>query len=287
MYEKIWESPDKLIKKEILEAGVFGSKPTDNSTCTIEITNVNVKANSILSEYIRDDVTYPLDLIIGESNTALDRHIEKCVAMMHQDELSTVVVALPQNGEHDENHISFNIKLCHFVHGGYIYEWSAGEKCTIAQKHKDKGVELFKGNRFKDASHRFSRALKLVLSIPIPVDEIPKDVDGVELQELYKLHANLYNNLASCYSKEKQYDAVLELCTKVLEIQKDDVKALYKRGCAYIEMKNYEKAHKDLTELLTLECENKAAKEKLKLVNLSLCQEEAKFNTMVKKMFRT
>lgn len=285
MSDKVWVSPDKRIKKVIIEPGIWGQKPSDSTICTIEIINNIEFINNISSEYLRDVIKCPISVIIGEANTALDREIDKCLQTMFKAEKSAVTIYFPNSN----NEVTFVLKLCDLEHRGFIHEWDAKEKCLIIQKHKEKGVELFKDNRFKDASHRFSKALKLILSIPIPVDEPVEEIDGISLLEIAKFKANLYNNLASCYSKEKIFETVIELCNKVLVMEENNVKALYKRGVAYTETRDFEKAKNDLTKVLELDADNKnnkTVKEKLQLVHSEIGQQEAEFSSMVKKMFR-
>lgn len=281
MSDKIWVSPDKRIKKVFIEQGISGQKPSDNTICTIEINSIEFK-NNISSEYVTDITKYPISLIIGEANTALDREIDKCLQTMFKAEKSFVTIYFPNSN----NEVTFILKLCDFEHRGFIHKWNAKEKCLIVKKHKEKGIELFKDNRFKDASYRFSRGLKLILSIPIPVDEHVEEIDGISLHDIDKFKANLYNNLASCYSKEKIFETVIELCNKVLTMEENNIKALHKRGFAYAETRDFEKAKNDLTKVLELDVDNKTAKEKLQLVHSKISQQEAEFASMVKKMFR-
>lgn len=274
-----WTSPDNRIKKKTLRTGVFGAKPTENAVCTIEMTYIKWESQPVQSEYVIEPSSYPVSINIGEANTALDREIEKCIQTMHLDELSSFEICF------NDCELSFVLKLCHFESRGYIYEWDAKDKWLIAQKHKEKGVELFQENRYADASHRFSRGLKLLLSIPIPVDETLKEIDGVDISEIDNFKTKLYNNLASCYSKNKSYDIVIDLCSKVLEVDKTNVKAFHKRGFAYAESRNFEKAKNDLETVLEMDNDNKAAREKLQYVITNIQKQEANFACMVKKMF--
>ncbi|GLV36613.1 Bride of doubletime [Carabus blaptoides fortunei] len=277
--EYTWTSPDNRIKKKTLRSGVFGTKPTENTICTIEITYVKWESEPIQTEYVAKRSHYPLSINIGEANTALDREVEKCPQTMHLDELSSFAICF------EDCELSFVLKLCHFESRGYIYEWDAKDKCLIAQRHKEKGVELFQKRRYIDASHRFSRGLKLLLSIPIPVDEALTEVDGVNVSELANFKKKLYNNLASCYTRNKSYDTVIDLCTKVLEIDKTNVNAFYKRGVAYAGIRNFEKSKEDLETVLAMDNENKVAKEKLQYVMTNIQKQEANYACMVKKMF--
>ncbi|KAF2897751.1 hypothetical protein ILUMI_08414 [Ignelater luminosus] len=136
-----------------------------------------------------------------------------------------------------------------------------------------------------DASYRFGKGLKILCSIPIEVDEPPEEVDGIKVEVLDQLKAMLYNNLAACYLKHCDYETVLTLCPKVLQLDPNNIKALYKQAVAKCGTHDYEGSQKILLELLRLDPENKAASDKLKLVNVKVAESNARVNAMIKKMF--
>ncbi|GJQ66260.1 hypothetical protein Trydic_g4311 [Trypoxylus dichotomus] len=139
--------------------------------------------------------------------------------------------------------------------------------------------------QYVDASHRFSKAIKLLSSIPIAVDEPPTIVDGLTVSEIYSLKAILCNNLSSCYLKHHDYDIVIELCKKVLEQDDRNVKAMYKLAISYFEVHDYHKALEKLECVLKLDPENKAATDKMKDFVQKVNETNARVNAMFKKMF--
>lgn len=271
-------SPDGKIKKEIIQSGNFGPKPMEYAKCTVQFLDITNPGTP--SEYL-DTIETPIEIVIGEGDTPLDREIEKCIMTMNRGEMSLVYVQI-KNVE-----VTFKVSLISFEFRGYYYQWSAEEKCKMALQHKEKGIELFRQSRYQDASHRFSKSLKLLLSIPVPIDEIPANVDGVSVSDLQNYRGNLYNNLASCYAKVNENDTVIDLCNKVLEIDEDNLKALSQRGFAYIGNRDFERAKDDLVRVLEKESDNKAVIEKLQIINANLTQQEANYASIVKKMFKS
>ena len=93
-----------------------------------------------------------------------------------------------------------------------------------------------------------------------------------------KVTCNLNN--AACKLKLKDYNQAEKLCTKVLELESQNVKALYRRAQAYIQTANLELAEIDIKKALEIDPNNRdvkleyrALKEKQKEYN----KKEAKF----------
>ncbi|KAJ8935385.1 hypothetical protein NQ314_012796 [Rhamnusium bicolor] len=154
-------------------------------------------------------------------------------------------------------------------------------------QHKEKGIKFFNAKDNKEAAFRFTKALKIVLSIPIDVEGTSSIVDGVSLIDINKLKGNLFNNLSSCYFRNQYWAMVINLCTKVLQFDRDNVKALYKIGVAYENDRNFEEAKAAFCRVLKLEPQNKACAEHLACVKSELKKADIKVNNMVKKMFST
>lgn len=83
-------------------------------------------------------------------------------------------------------------------------------------------------------------------------------------------------NIAACQLKTKEYDEVVQHCTKALDIDPDNEKALYRRGCAHYERKLYLNAKTDLTDTLKVNPQNKSARDKLAEVEKALEERKKK-----------
>lgn len=262
----LWSSPDGKISKEIIHKGSFGAKPSETCECIIFIDNV--QGNVDVDQYNNTP------LVIGDVDTQFGRLLSESLLTMAPDEIANLEFNIDPK-------ISCTVHLKSFEVKKLIYDWTAKEKYDLALMHKEKGVLLF-NNSYSEASHRFSKALKILSSIPIAVDEPPTEVDGVLISDIEKLRSNLYNNLSSCYLRVKKFEEVIQLCLKV---EKDNEKALYKLGVAYYEEKQYDSARKCLTSLLENYPNNKLAMDKLKQVNAKLEEEDRKSKDLAKRMF--
>lgn len=264
---KVWKSPDGKITKEIVTEGKRGQKPYECTTCEINISNCNVD----VEKYVLDKV------VIGENDSNFGRLLDRTLMMMYEGEEAMVTFMLDKK-------ISFLLHLVHFTSKGYIFNWTAQQKYELALSHKSKGNILYKTSHV-EASHRFGKALKILCSIPIEVEDTPEIIDTIKVKDIIALKGVLYNNLASCYFKNNNYTSVIQLCNKVLEIDSDNVKALYKKGVSHAGEREFEKAKECLQKVVQLEPANNVAAEKLSFVNAKVKEANAKVNAMIKKMF--
>ena len=78
---------------------------------------------------------------------------------------------------------------------------------------------------------------------------------------------------------------VVDLATKVLEDQPDNVKLLYRRGVSHLEMKDFEAAKADLVEAHRLDPSNKAINEKMGNLRVAEKRHKDQMAKGMKKMF--
>lgn len=296
MMPQFWESADKSIKKNVLKPGiVYIKKPTECSTCTITVDMINVTGASeadLKEKYHSTilDGEREKTMIIGEASSEIDEKVERGICMMNVNERSLVIIALPLKHS-DESVVSdeciivkFEITLIHCERHKPVWEWSAEEKHKVALRYKGRGTELFKDSRIVDAFRKFSKACKLLITLePIKDLELDKQLEN----NINDLRLALYNNMAICQLKRKNYQYVITLCIKVLDKDKNNVKALYRRGVAYGKMGDNEKAITDLKAVLTLESSNHSAKEQFDVYNTRLQESIQRNKDMLRRMFKT
>lgn len=73
--------------------------------------------------------------------------------------------------------------------------------------------------------------------------------------KVLKVTCNLNN--AACKLKLKEYKQAEKLCTKVLEIDGRNVKALYRRAQAYIQLVDLDLAEVDIKKALEIDPDNR------------------------------
>ncbi|XP_053985642.1 uncharacterized protein LOC128880030 [Hylaeus volcanicus] len=286
---RTWESADKVVRKDVIKFGGFSKKPTQCASCTIVIKNVHVDNASVedLKEKCNSEIfdgTAEKTLVIGEAKCQIDRQVERAIEMMNVLENSLVTLTVSLEGIDQPVTIKFEITLTKMEPYKPIWEWTPEEKYLIALRYKETGVSLFKNSRWVDAFHKFSRACKIIITLePIPDLELDAKLEN----DMNSLRLVLYNNMAGCHLNRKNYEYTISLCTKVLNKECNNVKALYRRGVAYGNQKDLDKAVSDLKSVVSLEPQNRAAKEQFSFYNAKLLEANQKYEDMVKKMFKT
>ncbi|XP_076234193.1 tetratricopeptide repeat protein 9C [Calliopsis andreniformis] len=289
MLLETWESVDKIVRKDVIEFGPFSKKPTECASCEVVIANIHsphVCVEDLKNKFhsnILDNVTEKT-LIIGEANCEIDRQIERALQMMMILEKSSITLHLTLEGVDQPVEIRFEVTLVKVKPHKPMWEWTPEEKYAIALKYKETGVCLFKESRWVDAFHKFSKACKILITLePIPDLELDAKLES----NINNLRLVLYNNMAGCQLNRKNYEHTISLCTKVLNKENNNVKALYRRGVAHGSLRDFEKAVADLMIVVTLEPHNRAAKEQFLIYNVKLQEATQKFEDMVRRMFKT
>uniref|UniRef100_A0A6N2LE53 peptidylprolyl isomerase n=1 Tax=Salix viminalis TaxID=40686 RepID=A0A6N2LE53_SALVM len=137
---------------------------------------------------------------------------------------------------------------------------------------KEEGNVLFKARKYAKASKRYEKAVKYI--------EYDSSFSEEEKKQAKALKVACNLNDAACKLKLKDYKQAEKLCTKVLELESRNVKALYRRAQAYIQLADLDLAEFDIKKALEIDPENrdvkleyKTLKEKMKEFN----KKEAKF----------
>lgn len=127
---------------------------------------------------------------------------------------------------------------------------SEEEKERKANREKDKGNEAFRSHDFEESVTYYSRSISLLPN------------------------AASFNNRALAYLKLESWDKAIKDCNKVLSFEKDNIKALLRRGTAFKSKKDYKKAACDFEKVLVMEPNNKKAEALLAETQKELEKEE-------------
>lgn len=111
------------------------------------------------------------------------------------------------------------------------------------------------------------------------------DVSKEDIINLNSLKLPVYLNIAACQMKLKQYEHAIKNCTKALEIEDKNVKALYRRCVALTEINEFERAWKDAEEGLSIEENNKAIKKQLLKIEKDWRGKTAEYQKMIRNCF--
>lgn len=278
-------SSDELVKKTVIQHGKL-IKPQDGSVCSLLIEDVQTFPEGVnLQAYNSDILTGnpEITMTVGESLSEVDRQIERAVKWMGESEVAVISVVLSPLPEEETSYL-VKLKVTLTQHKPFkpIWQWTPEEKFDCALKYKVVASDLMKRLGIKDAFHRYSKAVKIIISME-PIDDL--ELDEEFKKKISDLRLNLYNNMAMCQLKCNNYDHTITLCTKVLQKDENNVKALYRRGCAYGEQKNVEKALNDFQRAYEIEPFICDVRRKFLNYQKKWTEAKEKSDDIVKKMF--
>ncbi|CAH8588759.1 unnamed protein product [Heterobilharzia americana] len=144
----------------------------------------------------------------------------------------------------------------------------------LAEREKDKGMKKFE---FQVTSN--GRIDLNLSSDPIQTHSF-KSGDYADALNYYKRSliiyetTTVYNNRAIVYLRQKQWNHAVNDCTKVLKVEPDNLKALFRRGQANFELHNLEQAEKDLERLTDQDPTNFKAQNLLRNVRIAKSKRE-------------
>lgn len=142
------------------------------------------------------------------------------------------------------------------------------ETTEDAGLYKEKGNEAFKRSEWDEAISFYTKAIKL----------------GEKHKEL----PVFYKNRAAAYLKTEAYERAVNDCTKSLEFQPNDQKALFRRVQALEALERFEEAYRDARTIWNNDPSFKpiqASLEKLHLVVQDRARQNSQTSTKVQKMF--
>ncbi|XP_055939692.1 AH receptor-interacting protein-like [Argiope bruennichi] len=168
--------------------------------------------------------------------------------------------------------LQFTLELVKVEHPGeYKKEaWSMDpeEKLRTVPQLKECGNQLYKQQQYDEASKKYAEAIGLLEQLILR--EKPGDKEWVELENL---KIPILCNYAQCKLLLKDYYPVIDATTTILEKDPKNVKALYRRGKAYVGTWDLDNAHKDFDKVAELDPSFKSVIQK-ELKNLAKLQKE-------------
>lgn len=111
------------------------------------------------------------------------------------------------------------------------------------------------------------------------------DLSEADEKEVNEIKVKLHLNIAMCFLKMDNMHKVINNCTDALELDSDNVKALFRRATAYFKEKKIKEAKKDLKHALKISPEDKALKKLNAKVDLVIKKQKAKEKKMAQRMF--
>lgn len=272
---------DKKVIKKILKEGEGYEKPNEGAAVKVKLV-AKLGDGTIFFKRGHDGNEEDLFEFKTDEEQVIEG-LDRTVMTMKKGELALVTIAPEYAFGHSESKqelavvpanstVFYEVELVSFLKEKESWDMNTEEKIEAAGKKKEEGNALFKAGKYLRASKRYEKAAKY-----IEYDNSFSEEQKTQSKTL-KITCNLNN--AACKLKLKDYKQAEKLCTKVLELESTNVKALYRRAQAYMNMADLDLAEFDIKKALEIDPNNrdvkleyKALKEKVKEFN----KKDAKF----------
>lgn len=270
---------DKKVLKKTLKEGEGYERPNEGALLKVKYTG-KLENGTVFERKGSDEE--PFEFIASEEQV-IDG-LDRAVMTMKKGEIAMVTI-LPQYGYKDtkiqrdlatvspNSTLIYEIELISFVKEKESWEMDTAELIEVAGKKKEDGNALFKAGKYLRASKKYDKATKY-----IEYDNAFSEDEKSQTKAL-KFTCNLNN--AACKLKLKEYREAANLCSKVLEVDSKNVKALYRRAQAYIETADLEQAESDIKKALEIDPNNRDVKLEYK----TLKEKQKEYNKQEAKLF--
>ena len=252
--------------KCVLEPGSGLQCPTEGSEVTVDVIGMRSERRTF---------------VVGEGDEEIDDYLDSLVTSMKRGERCEFAVpswCLPDRTESPT--VTLQAALVDFSSVPEPWALSHDERLQKAAQLKERAGKLFKDKKWRLASRRYSRAIKKL--IPAAGSATLSPECATELQHL---KTTCHLNLAACQLHMQQYEHVVSNCTSALSVRADDVKGLYRRGHALVELNEFERAEADLSRALELVPGNKPVEAQMQKLRQKIRQQDDLYSKALKKMF--
>lgn len=271
---------DKKVMKKILKEGEGYEKPNEGAVVKLKLIG-KLQDGAIFLKKGHDDGEELFEFKTDEEQVI--EGLDRAVMKMKKGEVALVAISpeyafgssesqqelavVPPNST-----VYYELELVSFEKEKESWDLNTQEKIEAAGKKKEEGNVLFKLAKYARASKRYEKAVKFI--------EYDSSFSEEEKKQAKALKVSCNLNDAACKLKFKDYKQAVKLCTKVLELESTNVKALYRRAQAYMNLADLEEAEIDIKKALEIDPNNrdvkleyKTLKEKMKEYN----KRDAKF----------
>ncbi|MBA0599810.1 hypothetical protein Gorai_006014, partial [Gossypium raimondii] len=249
---------NKKVLKKILKEGEGYERPHDGTIVQVKFIG-KLEDGKIFVKKGHDDELFEFKI---DEEQVIDG-LDKTVKTMKKGELALITIqpeyAFGSSESQQElavvpanSTVYYEVEMVSFVKEKESWDMNAQEKIEAAGKKKEEGNALFKAGKYERALKRYEKAFRFI--------EYDSSFSDEEKQQAKMLKVTCNLNNAACKLKLKDYKKAKKLCTEVLELDDRNVKALYRRAQAYMELVDFDLAEADIKKALEIDPDNRDVK---------------------------
>ena len=290
--------------KIITKQGESSSRPTEGCTCTI-ICKVLSSHPKLTNSHVGILLDKNVQIKLGYFNTEISRYLQVAIETMKINEVAEISFEMNEKLIFpDQNNVKafifldlkFQVELIHvdYTNSDKAHLMNIDQLYDLALMHKNDANQIFKSNLYLTAFYRYQTAIRYLI-IAQQLDKSEHDHEKTKVNEevcsdhkkkILELKSVLYLNISACQLKYPDNSQnVIKNCSKCLEIDAHNVKALFRRALGYIEISEFDKAIEDLKLALSYESNNKVVEEKLRQIESIKKKNDEKMSSNLRKMF--
>ncbi|KAI9114981.1 hypothetical protein K1719_013994 [Acacia pycnantha] len=235
---------DKKVVKKTLKEGEKYERPNDGSVVQVRLIGKLQDGTVFTKKGYDEEQPFKFKVDEGQVIEGLDEAVKN----MKKGEIALVTIqpeyAFGASGSPEEfahvppnSTVYYEVELISFQKEKESWVMNTKEKIEAAGKKKEEGNACFKAGKYDRATRRYKKAMRFI--------EFDSSFTDEENEQTKALKISINLNDAACMLKLKDYKEAVKLCTKVLELGSGNVKALYRRARAYIQLADLDLAEND------------------------------------------
>ncbi|CAL1683745.1 unnamed protein product [Lasius platythorax] len=276
--EDISPNKDKSIERFQIVTGKSYVYPEDDAQVNIHLVG---KYNGRVFEE-RD-----VEFILGEGEiVGIVEGVEIALTHFLSGEKSRLLIkskyAFKEQGNSEFNippnaDVEYEIELKNFEKETGTWTMKPAEKIEQAKIQKEKGTKYLTSDKINIAIKVYQKVFKYLNVESDFEDDLKKEKDNLTL--------TTHLNLALCYLKTNENVLAKEQCTKALELDPENEKALFRRGQADLKLASPEVAIIDFQQVLKVQPKNTAASKQISICSYLIKKQLAKEKKLYANMF--
>lgn len=271
---------DKKVIKKILKEADGYDEPSDGTVVQIRYT-AKLQDGTIFEKkgYEGEE---PFQFVVDEEQVIAG--LDKAVETMKTGEIALITIG-PEYGfgnietQRDlavippNSTLIYEVEMISFTKEKESWDMDTTEKIEASKQKKEQGNSLFKVGKYQRAAKKYEKAAKYI--------EHDSSFSAEEKKQSKVLKVSCNLNHAACCLKLKDFKEAVKLCSKVLEFESQNVKALYRRAQAYIETADLDLAEFDIKKALEIEPQNREVQLEYKILK----QKQIEYNKKDAKLY--